>query len=192
MYNSYSDTELVSRLNLGDINAFNEIYQRYWSSMYSSAFSVLKDHEPCMDIIQDVFIWVWNNRASLQVSSLKAYLHSSVKYKAANFIRQEKVRDSFYIRAEQLQAYEPTYNDHLEVKELRRVIDQFTEELPERWKEVFRLSRFEYLSNREIAEKLGVSEKTVEKHITSSLKRLRFSLSRFLLLTLLFLFSYFL
>lgn len=177
-YINFSDIELVERLNHDDRAAFNEIYIRYWKDLYLSAFHILKDEDACMDLCQDVFIWIWQHRGNLKINNIGAYLKTAVKYKISNFIRHGKVKENFFSKIERLGDLEPAVNDQLEVKELRQVIEQFTEGLPDRCKQVFQLSRFDEMSNREIALKMGISEKTVENQITSALKKLKISLAR--------------
>jgi RNA polymerase sigma-19 factor, ECF subfamily len=174
---SYSDSELVVSLCNGDEPAFNEIYKRHWQGMYHSAYNILQEEDPCLDIVQEVFVWLWNNREKLDVSSLRSYLISAVKYKVANHIRHGKVRRNFF--EDVLRYKQDVFNDEsFEVKELKEIITRFTEKLPERSRQIFHLSRNEHLSNREIAEEMGISEKTVENQMTIALRKLRISLGR--------------
>lgn len=176
-YSSLSDDELVVIVPK-DANAFNEIYERYWSVLYRAAFNVLKDEEACLDVVQDVFIWFWENRSVLKINSVKAYLLVAVKYKVANYIRNGKVRASFYERIPKLALDEEFPDEVLEVKELKEMIARFVISLPERCREVFELSRNEHLSNKEIALRLNITEKTVENQINKALKQLRKQVGR--------------
>lgn len=185
MYRDYSDSDLVDLLNNGDRAAFDEIYRRNWSAMYLAAFNMLQDHDACMDVIHDVFVWIWNRKGSLEIATLKAYLISAVKYKVTNVIRKLKFRQSYL---DQLETTEPSFNNvssEIELKELKAVLAQFTSELPEKCREVFDLSRNEHLSNKEISKKLGISEKTVERQMTIALKKFKVSLLRLFLFSLL-------
>ena len=189
MHEGCSDEELVDLLNRDSRGAFDEIYRRNWSAMYLAAFNMLQDHDACMDVIQDVFVWIWNKRGTLEILSLKSYLISAVKYKVTNVIRKLKLRQSFL---DQIESEEPSFNNvssALELKELKEVLLQFTAELPERCREVFELSRTEHLSNKEISQKMGISEKAVERQMTIALKRLKVSLMRLFLFSLLVFFS---
>lgn len=163
---------------MSDKDAFAELYRRYWASLYQSAFHLLLDKDSCEDIVQDIFIWLWERRDRLEISTLKTYLHAAVKYKVANHFRDGKTKISVFderFEGEIQHSYEDTY---LEVKELQAIIDAFTEYLPDRCRKVFLLSRGQHLSNKQIAEKLSISEKTVENQITTALRKLRISLSR--------------
>jgi RNA polymerase sigma-70 factor (family 1) len=172
-----SDSELLSLIGESDRDAFSELYHRYWRSLYQSAWNVLQDQESCMEVTQEVFVWLWEHRAGLQINSLPAYLKAAVKYKVTNILRVNKVRDACFINLDELDAINLTFEDDpLEIKELKAVIAQMSAKLPARARLIFELSRNEQLSNREIANKLGISEKTVENQITIALKKLRLAL----------------
>lgn len=173
---TYTDSELLIQLRAGSRQAFEEIYRRHWKDMYSTAYRVLHDEAASTDIVQDIFVWCWEKRAVLEVSSLGGYLAMAVRYKVANYIRREKVRANFFTVVESLRIPEGAQDMTLELKELRSIIAQFTEELPGRCRDIFYLSRFEFLTNKEIAARLGISEKTVENQLTIALKRLRMRL----------------
>ena len=177
VYSRLSDDELMALL-AGDDAAFDEIYERYWSLLYRAAFNVLRDEDACMDVIQDVFIWFWEHRSDISFRSVKAYLLVAVKYKVANYIRNGKVRESFYDRIPRVELDDDFPDEALELKELKEMIARFVMELPERCQEVFNLSRNEHMSNKEIAEYLGITEKTVENQINKALKRLKLNLGK--------------
>lgn len=172
-YSDLNDTELLNLLKNGDYSAFNELYNRHWSALYGSAYNILRNKEACQDILQEVFVWFWEHRTTWQLTSCKGYLLTAVKFKIANYIRNNKVRSSFFEKLSNIQV--AFIEDHigLEVRQLQEFILKFTEQLPDRCREVFYLSRYENLSNKEIAAKLMISEKTVENQITTALKKLR-------------------
>lgn len=175
-YKTYSDQELLDTLKSGDRNAFKEIYNRHWEPLLHSAFRILEDKDACFDVLQEVFVWFWENRQTLEVRSIKAYLLMAVRYQVANYIRKGKVRQA-YLDRNGFTNTESSYEvDDLEVKELKKIISDFTQGLPERCKQIFHLSRNEHLNNKEIAQKLGLSEKTVENQLTIALKRLKIKL----------------
>lgn len=173
-YDSCEDEALLALIASGDREAFTALFHRYWDDMYRSAFFVTRDRAMCMDVIQEVFVWFWENREKWTVTNPQSYLRAAVKYKVANEIRNGKLRaaalEGWNKRAQKQQV---SVLRELEVQELRQVIRDFTVQLPPRCQEIFRLSRFEHLSNREIADRLNISEKTVENQITIALGRLR-------------------
>lgn len=178
VYNLFSDVELIDLLRSGDETAFTELYNRHWKFMFTAAFNALRHKEDSMDVCQTVFLWLWENRLEIAIkTNLKAYLHTAVKYKIANLIRSGKVREKLLddillldIRADEVL--------ELEIKELKNFITQLVGELPDKCREVFLLSRDEHLSHKQISEKLGISEKTVDDHITRALKKLRAPLGK--------------
>lgn len=174
-YSLYTDLDLVGLLAQDDQLAFEELYTRHWATLYQSAFFILRDKDACMDMVQDVFAWMWEHRHTLQVKSVKAYLKAAVRFKMANYIRSGRVRDSFF---QELANYTPSTlppgsEELAEAKELQTIIQHAIVQLPQKCQEIFRLSREERLSNQEIANRLGVSVKTVENQMTIALKRLR-------------------
>lgn len=175
-YEQLSDAELTVLLQEGDRTAFTCIYHRYAEDLYRFAFNILKDENECTDAVQDIFVWLWHNHKKLQITVLKHYLLAAVKYKLTRVIQNSKRK------AEILAAIPVTdelfVDDSLEVKELKAIIRHFLETLPPRAREIFHLSRYEYLSNKEIAVRLNISEKTVENQLTISLKKLKISLGR--------------
>ncbi|SFH51197.1 RNA polymerase sigma factor [Pedobacter insulae] len=177
-YHAYNDEELLDLMKADDQGAFSEIYNRHWKFLYKAAYYAVKRKEDCMDVCQTVFLWLWENRKTIKVkSNLQSYLYTAVKYKIANLIRQGKIREILIedMLAHDLQADEISL---VEIKELKSFIAQLIDDLPEKCREVFLLSRDEHLSHRQISERLGISEKTVDDHITRALKKLRAPLGR--------------
>jgi RNA polymerase sigma-70 factor (ECF subfamily) len=175
VYNGYSDQELVQLLISNDHDAFEQLYERHWFQLYQSAFYLLRDTDASKDIVQDVFLWVWENRLTLTMENVRAYLKAAVRFKVANYIRSGNIREGFFDGLAKLAPSQlsPTGDEIAELKELQRVIHEAILQLPEKCREVYRLSKEEGLSNREIAERLGISIKTVEAQMTIALKRLR-------------------
>ncbi|WP_316818822.1 RNA polymerase sigma-70 factor [Pedobacter nyackensis] len=175
-YSKYTDQELVALLKNGSREAFNEIHDRYFEDLFRSAYNILRDRDTCMDIVQEVLIWFWEHRAQHQMASIKGYLLMATKYQTANYIRSSKVRENF--RLKQVEEHYSFNEESLELQELKSIIESFTAQLPERCREVFKLSREQHLSNKEIAEKLGISEKTVSVQILRALNKLRADLGK--------------
>lgn len=177
-YGALDDSQLQTLLKIGDRKAFTEIYDRLWEKLYQQGFRILQDRDAAMDVLQEVFVWIWENREHLKIKSFESYLKMAVRYKVANYFRHNKVKievhERIKIEREKLLNEEAL----LELKELRFVIDQFTAQLPKRCGEIFHLSRNEWLTNPEIARKLNVSEKTVENQLTIALKKLKVHLAK--------------
>ncbi|RPD42956.1 RNA polymerase sigma-70 factor [Chitinophaga barathri] len=175
-YSEYSDHDLVRLIQQGDRAAFEQMYHRHAESIYRFAYHILKDEAECMDAIQEVFVWFWANRETVQVADPGPYLRTAVKYRLTRYIQSSRRRAEILSHRGDL-SLELT-DTSLEVKELRQVIDHFLSTLPPRSAQIFHLSRNEYLSNREIAQKMGISEKTVENQMTIVLRKLRIALGK--------------
>lgn len=186
-YSLYTDNDLVALLAQDDQLAFEQLYTRHWAPLYQSAFYILQDSDACKDIIQDVFAWVWEHRHSLEVQSVKAYLKAAVRFKLANYIRSGRVRDSFFETLARFTppALPPGSEELAEARELQVLIQQTIARLPQKCQEIFRLSREERLTNQEIAERLGLSVKTVENQMTIALRRVRSGVEPYMIGTLL-------
>ena len=174
IHQSNSDSILLEELRKDSHFAFSAIYDKYWQGLYNAAYNLLGEQEACDDLIQEIFIWLWENRNKHITDSLKPYLHAAVRYKVANLIRHGKIKDEYLEKT--LSAYNSSGNystNDYELSELQSIISLFTESLPTRAQTIFKMSRQELLSNKEIASSLGLSEKTVENQITISLKKLK-------------------
>ena len=186
IYNSLSDIQLTDLMGSGDHAAFTEIYKRHWAFLFNSAFKATRHEEDSMDICQTVFIWLWENREVIQISSsLKGYLFTAVKYKIANLIRDGKIRETLFDELKEVD-FQTYKENELEIKELKNFIAQIINDLPPKCREVYQLSRDEQLSHKEIAQKLGISEKTVDEQIHRALKKLRAPLSKLASIFLIF------
>lgn len=181
MPESYEDHELLLMLKADDELSLKYIYDKYWKRLYLSAFSIIREVGPCEDIVQDVLLQLWLKRAEVEINSLKSYLFSAVRYKVLSFIRSAGHRKVFIYpgELEQLAGIEEL-KDRLNERDITDMLDDGIASLPERCKEVFILSRKEFLTNREIAGRMGISIKTVEAQMTIALRQLKKSMGEFL------------
>lgn len=176
IYQISDQNELISRLRDGDEHAFGEIYNLYWKQLYRTAFTILRDEEGASDALQEMFLHLWRRRKELNIVSLKAYLHQSVRLTVLKAIRTQKTDSDFYKRLAQVTTEiieeDPIiFKDHLHL--LQRLIDS----LPTDCRQIFLMSREEEMSYKQIAGKLEISVKTVEKKMSKSLKLIREGLS---------------
>ncbi|QEM10675.1 RNA polymerase sigma-70 factor [Mucilaginibacter rubeus] len=188
-FGDYTDIQLVELFGFGDIGAFEEIYNRYWLKLYAAAYKRLKERETAKEIVQDFFTSFWINREQVKIrTSLQGYLFTSIKYLVLNHKRAEAVRNSY---AEILlmvgNSFDNSTEENYYYKELLERVETEVNLLPPKCRNVFELSRKQYKTNKEIAELMGISEKTVENHLTKALRYLRVNLNSLLLLTFLYL-----
>lgn len=170
------DTELMDRLRESDDLALKLIYKKYWNKLYVSAYNMLQDQQACEDIIQDIFINLWNKREVIEIKvSLKSYLFASARYEVYRQVRSGSVREELFDGiSERLST--PSEYGNIEHRELLSQVNSIVNNLSEKCKEVYKLSREEQLSHKEIATKLEISPKTVENHLNKALRQLRISL----------------
>lgn len=184
------DIELLDLLRQDDHNAYSEIYDRFNGLLYIYACKIVKDFDDAEDIVQEVFISLWDKRNTLLLkSSLSSYLYSAVRYKFINLLDHKKVRTDYSTSLQKfIDQGEYLTDDYIREKEFKKLIEKEIELLPEKMREIFIMSREQDLSNKEIAEKLNLSEKTVRNQVNNALNNLRtkLGLAAFLhLLTLL-------
>jgi len=179
-YIRYTDQELLQLLSQGDVKAFDTLYDRYWEMMFKKAFYLLQDRQICKDIVQDIFTLIWENRKKLQVRLLKPYLGAAVKFKIADHIRSGKVRMQFIERAT-IAPTQAGVEETAEWREMHQILQRAMAALPQKCLEIFTMSREGNLSNREIAERLGISVKTVENQITIAIRKIRSTVGPYLL-----------
>lgn len=183
-YTNLDDESLSVLLQLGNEQAFSEIYERYKGVLYIHAVKMLKDRDEAQDVIQELFTKLWNKRESLTINtSLSAYLYTAVRNRILDIFSHEKV---VAIHQQSLQDFinqgEYHTDNYIREKELSLLIEKEISALPPKMKEVFELSRKEHFSYLQIAEQLDISENTVRKHITKALARLRSKIQLLLLL----------
>lgn len=168
------DNELLLLIAKGNDLAFSHFYDRYWDLLFISAYKILKDEEACKDIVQEVFLSIWENKEVAQITNARVYLFQSVRYRVLMALRKGKITQKHLETIQTVVAN--TTEEELNFKELNKTIEATIKSLPDRCQEVFKLSRMEHLSNPEIAKKLNISIRTVETHISNALKQIRSSL----------------
>lgn len=181
------DLELLDLLSQSNRFAFSEIYNRYWEELFRLAFNILNDKDTSEDILQEIFINIWQRRHQVTISNLWGYLFRAVKLKVLEHLRNGRIRQNHLSRISTITFVNHT-EDRIRLKEVEQAFDRSVAKLPGRCKEVFQLSRFEHLSNKQIANRLKISVKTVEGHLTVALKRLHKDLSEFVSILLLYIF----
>ena len=177
---------MLSGLRLGDKDAFAQLYKKYWRRLFDSAYKRLLLREECEEIIQELFVDLWTRRNTLLISiSLEAYLFGALRYSIYNLIRSQKIREAYLDHLLHNSDIEHNYiEDQLYYEELADALNKSIENLPEKFRKVYILSRRENLSYKEISAQLNVPIDTVEKHMGKALKILREDLKDFVLLLL--------
>jgi len=178
MKESAGDTNLFGRLTRGDNQAFEQIYRLYFPRLHSFSFKITQDSDIAKDVVQNVFIKVWETRMNFSIEYPEAFIFKMVRNVSLNYIRNLKVVDKLKTDLKSQYLGEELY--HIDMvgdepyilieQELNDKIQEIMNSLPPKCQTVFRLSRIDGLKNREIAEKLDISVKAVEKHIAKAMQ----------------------
>jgi RNA polymerase sigma-70 factor (ECF subfamily) len=179
-FKAYSDEGLLKLLRQQELGAFEEIYLRYWKKLYSAAYKRVQSREVSEELVQDIFTSLWINRETAQVEMLSAYLYSAVKYKVINYLEKEMSHRQY---AEKKLAAGVSVDNSTEeavlLNELNKALEIEIQKLPPKRQQIFKMSRQEHLSIKQVASHLGISEKTAENQLGKALKVLKVNLKHF-------------
>jgi len=170
-----SDSDLWDDIRNDDGVAFDILFNRYWVRMYKIAFRQLNDEESSLEIVHDIFLSIWNRRKELEINKFSNFLLTAMRYQL--YSRAKTAKLSLVYKADLVEndnlSELNTGETRLQDFELKNELDKYLNQLPERCHEIFNLSRIEHLSNQDIADRLGISKKTVENQLTIALRHLR-------------------
>ena len=158
--------------------SFSSLFERHWETLYSTAFSYLKDREKSEEITHDIFLNLWRKRETLAIQSFSAYLRAAARYHVYKELKKRKASTIVYTD-ELTETEEVMTNqgeDRLIYQDAERQVDNSLQSLPARCQEIYFMSRKEHLTNEEIANKLGISKRTVENQLTVALRHIRLQL----------------
>ncbi len=178
---------LLRQLKRGDIDSYEIIFHRYYPTYFHFAKGMLKDSKTAEDIVQNVFMKIWLNRENLEENkSIKNYIYVLSKREILNHFRAKY--NTQILLAEEISAFDVPDEEKalgLDYERLKGSVEQVINHMPPRRRSIYHMSRFESLSNKEIAEKLGISIRTVEKHIELAIRTFREKLGEFFFIILL-------
>jgi RNA polymerase sigma-70 factor (family 1) len=185
-FTKFDEEELINLMQQDSLGAFKEIYARYWKTLYAEAYKRLKSRDAAEEVVQELFTALWHKRFTLNITqTLGGYLFTSVGYRVIDHYRKELIRlkykESFKLVYSEADC---STEDSIMLKDLELSINSVVKQLPDKCRSVYELSRIDHKTNKEIAQHLGISEKTVENHLTKALTKLRLSLNNYLLLLL--------
>lgn len=182
------DISILKQLKTGDMAAFDTIYQSYSKKLYSFTFSLLKDHEQSEEMVQDVFVTLWEKRDGININlQFENYLFTICYNSARKFFRRKKIEKKVkeYLLINAPESIPETDNTII-YNELMTMVELTVEKLPPKRKAVYKLSRQEGKQIKEIADRLNISSRTAETHLTKALKFLKQELEQASLLSLLY------
>lgn len=174
---STKETDIISMLKAGNEQSISILFDMHYDYLCKCVYAMLKDAQGSEDVVQEVFTDFWNKRDSININtSIKGYLRRASINKTLNVIRKKKYLIDEANEAVQITANISSSQEVMEGNEIKLRVERIIAALPEKCRTAFKLSRFEELSYREIAEKMDLSIKTVENHISRALKILRLEL----------------
>lgn len=177
--NYLDNRELLSLISSGDNTAFEHLYRSYYPRLRGYTLRFVKNEEIADDIVQECFLKFWEKRQSLTSISLTSLLFAMIRNACLNYLKHLYIEDNYRLDylaniAGEERLYQIDFSYHTDnpllYKELQSQIKYVIDKLPSRCREVFLMSRFQGLKNREIAEQLQISTTAVEKHLSKALK----------------------
>ncbi len=177
-----TDPELVQAIRNGDETAFERAFRSYYERLCIYARSLLRDHDEAEEVVQSVFLTIWEKREGLEITlSLKSYLFRAVHNHCLNRFKHEAIKRNHQDYSKHfLTPYHESVTDAILADELSEKIEQAVAKLPAQCQRAFRMSRFEDLKYQQIADEMGISIKTVENQIGKALGVLRRALAEYL------------
>jgi RNA polymerase sigma-70 factor (ECF subfamily) len=184
-----NDTQIVDLLAKKDQIVFEQVFKEHFKNLHAYAAAIVRDEPAAEEIVQNVFLKLWDRGGQFSIqSSVAAYLYRAVHNESLNYLKHEKVKQSYIQHAKHSMSdsTRETTSKKVLLAELEQKIKTALSELPEQCRTIFQMSRFEELKYQQIADKLGISIKTVEAQMGKALKLLRVKLVDYLpLITLL-------
>lgn len=179
------EASLLEGLKKGDSSAFTAIYRKFWYPMFQVVYRKTGRREVAEEIVQDIFTRLWRERQTLSVTHLSRYLFSAVRYEVIDHFRKRVMHDDIDDCLQDLVLMEDIGTENtILLNDLMETIDKGLTGLPEKSREIFRLSRFQNWPVSRIARHMDLSEKAVEYHLTKALRHMRWYLSDILVLLL--------
>jgi RNA polymerase sigma-70 factor (family 1) len=174
-YKLLSDDDLAGLLNSGNDLVFKEIYERYDKLLFLYAFKKLRNEDEAKDVVQDVFLWMLKNRETLILkTTLSGYLYKSVLNKVFDIFKHKDIIRQYIERGDLSIDVDSVETDYLiREKDISAIIEQEIAAMPARMREIYELKRKSYLSTKQIAAQLGISEHTVSTQLKNAMKHLK-------------------
>jgi len=167
---------ILKKMIEGDLDSFKYFFDRYYSDLCNFVHVYLHDQVLAEEIVQDIFVFFWENREKLKINtSVKAFLFSASKFKSLNLLRDTKTKRRIVENIGKTEPFYTTEQDssYIDAEEFKNILDMAIDQLAPKCREIFLLSKRKDLTNNEIAAQLGISVKTVENQMTIALKKLR-------------------
>lgn len=185
-YHSHTDQQLLSLLQNSDESAFTELYNRYWDKLLVRGLTQLNSPEDMEELLHDIFVKLWNRRKNLDIKySFHTYIAAMLKYEILRILADRKRKPvTETTEANVDRTAEDSTSHLLDFIDLQQQLEATVRQLPDKCQLVFRMSREQGLSQRQIAHELKITPKTVENHINRALRVLRSAIQNIRILSL--------
>ncbi|WP_109829342.1 RNA polymerase sigma-70 factor [Reichenbachiella versicolor] len=168
----------TSITDISNSRTFEKVFKEYYSPLTNFAYQYLRDHEEAEEIVQETFSKVWSKKSDLEIkTNIKSYLFGAVRNACLNNLKHQKIireHENYEMHRDHSDS-----TDFMELDDLQKQIDSALEELPEKCRQIFIMSRYEEKKYREIADELKISVKTVETQMSRALKVMRKALQQY-------------
>lgn len=176
----FTGSSVVERLREGDEKAFREIYLRYWKRLLLTAHRKVSSREEAEELVQNLFVSLWEKREEAVIENVERYLFTSLKYLVLNHIRSRMMEARYVSYAERTQSQKDNGTEaSVALSDLAEALEAGLSCLPEKTMVIFKMNRQEHHSVKEIAQSLNLPTRTVEYHLSKALKALRIHLKEF-------------
>lgn len=174
--------ELLNQIKEGSESAFEAVFNEYYESLAYFALKFVGNTQAAEDIVQELFVKIWANRQTLQIEqSWSAYLYGAVKNACLNHVKSQKIRTEYAAKQHLIIENDNYISNEIDASDLNVLIETAVYSLPVERQKIFRMSREDGLKYAEIAERLGISIKTVEAQMGKALQYMRSMLKDFLI-----------
>lgn len=171
----------IEKMKAGDRESFNQVFRRYYSPMVRFCIRYVADSDIASEIVQDLFVKLWSNREKISFNtSFESYMMTSVRNSALTYINKERSHNEANLRVFSEESDNNDPSETLQSNNLEESYRKILKDMPEKRREVFLASRYDGLKYSEIAEKLGISQKTVEAQMSAAIKQLKEGLKAYL------------
>ncbi len=179
---SDKDELIQKQLNAGEVDALEYLFHQYYDDLCRYILVFIKDSDIAENIVQDLFVYIWEHHETIDIHvSFESYLFQASRYKALNYKRDRfrKIDKLSFLTEKKSSEISVGADEAIEYKELTLIIDEAIKLLPDRCQKIFRLSRTDELSYREIAELMNISISTVDNQVNTAIKKIRTHVQRF-------------
>lgn len=165
---------LLEEFKKGNKKAFKKLFELFWEPMFINAKSIVLDENIAKDIVQEIWVNLWQKREHNTIKNFEAYIFRSVSYGCFKYLRDNKLKTTHLQAIDAMELLTESAVEHQHnLDQTQFIIEKSLTELPPRCQQIFRLSRIEAASNEEIAKRLGISKRSVENQMSIALKSIR-------------------